>query len=274
MEQDADVERVGFIGLGNQGAPIAQRIAGAGWPLTVWARRPEAAVAFAHTATRSETVEELAGAVDLLCLCVVDDAGVQEIAERALPSMAPGGLVAILSTVRPQTCVELAALAGARRIAVIDAPVSGGGKAAADGTLTVMMGGSKSECARARTVFDSFGGLIVRLGDVGAGQRAKLVNNALLTAIMGLTQEARETGSALGLARDALDEVLAVSSGGSFGHGILRALPDLSAFANGAALLEKDVGLLRDLAASQAIAAPELLDVADAFLARCTAPHS
>jgi 3-hydroxyisobutyrate dehydrogenase len=262
------IKSVGFIGVGNQGAPIARRIAGAGWPLMLWARRPEVLGEFASVATSSESAEALASASDLLCLCVVDDAGVCELIDRTLPAMRPGSLVAILSTIHPDTCVRIADRAADRGISVIDAPVSGGAEGAAAGTMAVMMGGTDQDCARAEPVFRSFGRLIMRLGDVGAGQRAKLVNNALLAAILDVTQDARETGAALGLDPAALDAVLAASSGNSFGLQVLSRLPDLCALANGARLLRKDVGLLQALCDGSGLMSPPMIAAGTRFLDR------
>lgn len=260
--------RVGFVGLGNQGGPIARRIGMAGFPLAVWARRTEAMASFAAVAYCSDRLSDLAAACDMVCLCVVDDAGIREVAEQALDHMPEGSLLAILSTVHPETCQNLAKMGAARGIAVIDAPVSGGGSAAERGELTVMMGGASADCERARPVFDAFGGLVVRLGGIGAGQRAKLVNNALLAAILDMTQTARETGRALGLDPASLDAVIAASSGNSFGHGILRSLPGLGAFAAGAALLAKDVRLLAALADESGIDASTLLTPGTRFTTR------
>ncbi|MET0361289.1 MAG: NAD(P)-dependent oxidoreductase, partial [Sphingobium sp.] len=227
------VSRVGFIGVGNQGGPIARRIGEAGWPLTLWARRADALDPFDDVATRSDSPEALAALCDLLCICVVDHAGVTDLFDRILPAIRAGNLIAVLSTVHPDTYVSLAELANAQGVALIDAPVSGGAGGAAAGTLTVMMGGSEVDCARVLPVFRSFGELIVRLGPVGAGQRAKLLNNTLLAAILDATQDARETGVALGLDLAALDSMLAESSGNNFGLQILRSLPSLAAFVNG-----------------------------------------
>ena len=130
------------------------------------------------------------------------------------------------------------------------------------------MGGDPADCERVRPVFESFGGLIVRLGGIGAGQRAKLVNNALLTAILELTQAAREGGAALGLDTAALDAVIAVSSGRSFGHEVLRRTPDLASLAGGAALLRKDLALLRQLTEAGDVDLRGLLNAGDAFIAR------
>jgi 3-hydroxyisobutyrate dehydrogenase len=122
--------RVGYIGLGSQGAPMARRIIGAGYETTLWARRAATLEPFEGLgATFAETPAELAAASDLVCLCVVNDADVEQVIDDLLPALAPGSVIAVQSTVRPETCVALAARARERDITVIDAPVSGGAPA-------------------------------------------------------------------------------------------------------------------------------------------------
>lgn len=267
-------QRIGFVGLGNQGGPIAGRIAAAGHELTVWARRPEATAPFAAAGGRvADDVESLARASDILCVCVVDDAGVRDVAASALPVMAPGGLLLILSTVHPDTCRALAVEAAARGIDLVDAPVSGGAAAARAGTLTVMLGGSAAACDRLAPLLAGFAGLVVRLGEVGAGQTAKLVNNALMAANLALAAEAVDAGAALGLDRAALHRVIAASSGRSFAHDALARLPRLAAFAGGAALLAKDVGLLGELAGAAGVEVGRLTDNGRAFVAQVAADN-
>ncbi len=104
--------RIGFIGLGSQGGPMARRIIEAGYRTTLWARRPETLAAFADTgATVAESPAALAAASDLVCVCVVGDADVVEVADGVagvLAGLASGGVLAIHSTVHPDTCRELA----------------------------------------------------------------------------------------------------------------------------------------------------------------------
>ena len=147
---------VGFIGLGSQGAPMARRIAEAGFPLFLWARRPESLTPYADTKARiAGSVAELGAASDIVCVCVVDDAGVTEIAETLLPAMRPGSYFVIHSTINPNTCITISEGFRARGIAVVDAPVSGGGNGAAAGTLTVMAGGAAEDVEAVRPVFES-----------------------------------------------------------------------------------------------------------------------
>lgn len=235
---------VGFIGLGSQGAPIAVRMM-AGNRLTLWARRPEALAPFvdkgAHAAA---SVEELGVACDHVGVCVVNDADVVEVCDRLIPAMRPGSLLAIHSTILPETCEALAGRAAERGVLLLDAPVSGGSPAAEAGTLTVMCGGSEETFAQALPVLRTFGAKIVLLGPAGAGQRAKIVNNALLAANMGLAHSALGIAEGIGVDRAALADLIQHSSGRSFGFEVVARLPAPPAFAHGAALLFKDVGLL------------------------------
>ncbi|WP_336967767.1 NAD(P)-dependent oxidoreductase [Sphingobium aromaticiconvertens] len=245
---DNKIIRTGFIGLGSQGGPMARRMAEAGYPLTLWARRPEALEAFADTAaTHAPSIAALGAASDHVGLCVVDDAGVQAVCADLIPTMAAGSRIIIHSTVHPQTCLDLAAQASTRGIALIDAPVSGGGPGATAGTLTVMVGGDANAVADARPVFESFAGSIVHLGGVGAGQLAKLINNALMAAHMALANHALDAGSTLGIDHKPLTELVRVSSGRSYGFEVAARLPDPTAFAHGAKLLAKDVRLLGEV---------------------------
>lgn len=237
---------IGFIGLGSQGGPMAMRIAKAGLPLTVWARRAEALEAFFSAGAKAAaSVADLGAACDHVGICVVDDAGVKAICAELIQAMQPGGRIAIHSTVLPETCADLAEQAAARGLSLIDAPVSGGGPAAEAGTLTVMCGGDGATFATCKPVFETFGKLIVLLGPVGSGQRAKIVNNALMAANMGLAEAALAAGEALGCDRKALAELVNASSGRSFGFEVFARLPSPAAFAQGAPLLLKDVNLLR-----------------------------
>ena len=244
---------IGFIGLGSQGGPMARRIAEAGYPLLLWARRRESLEAHADTSARiADSIAELGAQCDLVGVCVVDDAGVGQVCDALIPAMRPGSRIAIHSTIHPDTCVALAAQAAERGIGLIDAPVSGGGSGAAAGTLTVMCGGAQADFEAAKPVFAAFGGLIVLLGGVGAGQKAKLVNNALMAANMGLAHAALASGEALGIDRAALTALVKASSGRSFGFEVFARLPQPLGPWPGAPLLRKDVGLLVDAAPGSA----------------------
>ena len=110
-----------------------------------------------------------------------------------------------------------------------------------------MVGGDPAVIAAARPIFETFGGLIVHVGDVGAGQMAKLVNNALMAAHLAIAHHGLEAAARLGMDRKALSELVKVSSGRSFGFEVYARLPNPSAFEHGAKLLAKDVRLLGEV---------------------------
>ena len=163
--------RAGFIGLGSQGAPMARKIAEAGFPLTLWARRPAALEPFAGTAAKTAgTPAELAAGSDVIGLCVRDDNDVEQVVsgeDGVLAGVAPGAIIAVHATVHPDTVRSLAARAASRGAFVVDAPVSGGQPAAAAGRLLVMTGGEEEHVERARPVFASYGDPVVYLGPLG-----------------------------------------------------------------------------------------------------------
>ena len=258
--------KVGFIGLGSQGAPMARCIAEAGYPLVLWARRPATLLPFADTsAETASSIAELGSRCEHVGVCVVDDAGTRQVCDELMTAMSPGSRIAIHSTVHPNTVVALARHAAARRIGILDAPVSGGGPAAAARTLTVMIGADEAVFAAARPIMESFAGLLVRVGDVGAGQTAKLVNNALMAAHVALAHHALNAASSLGLDRAALKEIVKVSSGRSYGFEVYAKLPSPGAFEHGAKLLAKDVRLLGEIMGDSPSFAP-FRDVAVPFL--------
>jgi 3-hydroxyisobutyrate dehydrogenase-like beta-hydroxyacid dehydrogenase len=230
---------------------MARRLIEAGHRVVLWARRPEALAPFADVSFETATsVADLGARVEHAGVCVVDDAGVHQVCEELIPAMRSGTRIAIHSTVHPDTVIDIAKQAAAREIAVIDAPVSGGGPAAAARTLTVMCGGDEKAFAAARPLFETFAGLIVRVGGVGAGQMAKLVNNALMAAHVAMAHQAIAAGTALGLDSSALKEIVKVSSGRSFGFEVYARLSNPFAFGHGAKLLLKDVRLLGEVLGS------------------------
>jgi len=283
-ERPTDAEpantNVGFIGLGSQGGPMARRIVESGIPTTLWARRPESLEQFADTsACIADSPATLGAASDLVCVCVVNDAGVEEVLtgeDGVLSGMAPGGVIAIHSTVHPDTCLRLAQEASARGIDLVDAPVSGGGPAAAAGNLLVMMGGDEAVVERIRSVVATYANPIVHLGAVGAGQVAKLLNNTLLAANMAVAAGVLDVGADLGVDRLRLADVMANGSGGSFGLTVIRGSQgDLASMVGEAgALLRKDVGLLAQLAGAVDADEGLIWEAADDALRRMRSPRS
>ena len=247
------MSRLGFIGLGYQGAPMAQRMIAAGNEVVLWARRPQSLEPFADTpAIIAPSIPALAEQVSYCAICVVDDTGVQQICDELIPAMAPGGLIVIHSTISPLLCVTLAKRAQERGLSLLDAPVSGGGGAAAEGNLTVMVGGKSDAINLARPIFDAFAGLIIHLGEVGAGQLAKLVNNNLMAANLALAHHALELAESLGLDREAVVKLIGVSSGHSFSFDVRARMQKPADFKHGSRLLSKDVALLGEAAGDSA----------------------
>ena len=264
-----EATRVGFVGLGSQGGPMARRIIEAGFPTTLWARRPESLEPFADTpAAVAGSLGELGAASDVLGVCVIDDAGVDDVLrgpDGALAGMADGAVVVVHSTVHPTTCLRLQENFPA--LHVIDAPVSGGGHKAASGELLVMAGGPAEIVNRCRPVLETFGDPVLHLGPLGSGQETKVLNNTVFAAQLALAAEVFELAAARELDPAAVAEVLAGGSGRSYAAEVVAGggydLVGLSPFAG--ELLAKDVGILVDRGAPTDSA---LVTAADAALTR------
>ncbi len=215
--------RVGFIGLGSQGTPIAERIADSGkFETVVWARREEALAPFRQgSATIADSVAELGTGLDLLATCVFDADGTREVLfgqGGAAHTMPTGAIVICHSTVSPQEITEISREAADRfGLRVLDAPVSGGAPKAAAGELVVMVGGDEATYEEAAPVIATYSNLTVHLGPVGAGQQAKLLNNAVFAAHIALAHDLFDVGRRLGLDAAALGEILRSGSGRSYG---------------------------------------------------------
>jgi 3-hydroxyisobutyrate dehydrogenase len=267
------MSRVGFIGLGSQGRPMARRIVEGGYPLTLWARRPDSVEPFGDTAaTVVGTPAEVGAASDVVGICVVADADVEDVVLRpdgVLAGMAPGGVVAVHSTIHPDTCRRLAEQAAGRGVAVVDAPVSGGGPAASQGKLLVMAGGDAEDVDRCRPVSATFGDPVVHLGPLGSGQMAKLMNNLVFTAQITVALDTFSFADRLGVDRAALAQVLAHGSGGSRVAAILSASGfDTTGMRRHAGVLRKDVGIMLDVARAAGAAEPaSIVELAQSALA-------
>ncbi|MBL7487718.1 NAD(P)-dependent oxidoreductase [Frankia sp. AgB1.9] len=256
--------KVGFIGLGSQGQPMARRIVDAGFPLTIWARRAVAVEPFADTAaTVAATPAELGAASDIVGICVVADVDVTDVLLRpdgVLAGMDAGGLLVLHSTIHPDTCRLIADAAADRGVAVIDAPVSGGAPAASVGRLSVMVGGTDEDVARARPVLETFADPLLHLGPLGSGQVAKLLNNFVFTAQVGLALDTFAFADRLGIDRALAAQVLAGGTGGSRAAGILAASGfDLAGLRGAEPLLRKDVRITLEVAAGAGTEAPATL---------------
>jgi 3-hydroxyisobutyrate dehydrogenase-like beta-hydroxyacid dehydrogenase len=212
-------KNIGFVGLGDQGAPMAERVLAAGWNLGVYARRQPVRDAFVDRgATAVATLRELGSRSDVVEVVVRDDDEVTDVllgADNILAGMRPGSVLVVHSTVHPDTCRDLASVGAGRGVAFLDAPVSGGPVRAQAGELTVMVGGDQDVFASVEPVFRSFGSLIRRVGPVGAGQLTKLINNFFAMAHEATAFDAAALMDAAGLDRAAAVDILSVSTGSS-----------------------------------------------------------
>lgn len=174
------IERVGFVGLGIMGAPMAANLIDAGYKLTVWNRTASRAEPLvAKGATLAGSAAEVASASDVTISCVSDSPDVEAVALGAggiAEGARPGSIYVDCSTISPAVAREVAAAMHERDVAMLDAPISGGDVGAKAGTLAIMVGGDPEAFERCRPIFDVLGKTIVHVGPNGAGQVVKLCN--------------------------------------------------------------------------------------------------
>ena len=262
--------RAGFVGLGSQGAGMAQRIIEQGIPTTLWARSAQSLKPFAGTAVFAADPVELGRASDVVGICVTDGAAVRDVTlgpRGVLAGMAAGAVLALHSTIGTDDCAAIADAAAATGVHVIDAPVSGGGAVAVAGRLTVYVGGADEAVARARPVLETYGDPIFHMGALGSGLQTKLLNNALNAAHFALAHDAFAIGAALGLDPAALGDALRSGSGRSFSLEVFVGLRSFTgAFADHVGpIMSKDVRLFEQ-ETGRAPNRVALLALADRFL--------
>lgn len=211
----ASLPRVGFIGLGDMGGRIARRIALAGYPLTVFDQRSAAVSDLVGAgAEPAQDVAAVALASEVVCICVVDDDQVRTVVEAMAPL--PGTTLVIHSSVLPATVNDLSARLADKDVTVVDAPVSGSRPAADDGTLTVLIGGTRQAVDALRPLLEVYCANIVHVGEIGAGQLLKIANNVMLHMNHLVAVEAARFARAHGIAESALIEAVNVSTGRSW----------------------------------------------------------
>ena len=214
--------RVGFIGLGTMGLPMALNVARSGHPLTVFdVQEAPVREAVALGATAAGTVEDLGAASDVVLVAVVDDAQVEGVllgtdGPGVFGTAAPGTVVVVHSTINPRTCRRLAALAGERGLHFLDGPISGGPMGAREGTLAIMVGGEAAALAIARPVLDTMSRRVFHLGDTGMGEVAKVANNVVLAIALEAVHEGLSLARDAGIDEEVMLEVLRTSTGDSW----------------------------------------------------------
>jgi len=211
--------KLGYIGLGNMGAPMAMRLLE--WPgeLTVFDVRAEAMTPLAEAGAKlAENVAEVATA-DIISVAVLNDEQVREVVDEIAANAEPGTVIAIHSTISPDTAVELAEQLAPQGIHIVDAPVSGGAAAAGKGELAVMVGAHREVYERVKPVFKHFASVVVHAGEPGAGTRMKLARNMLTFTSYAAAGEAMKLAAAAGLDLQALGRVVRHTDAQSGGPG-------------------------------------------------------
>lgn len=243
--------KVGFIGLGVMGRPMALHLQAAGHELQVWARRPasvEGLDAVVHA-----TPAALGAACEVVFTIITSSADVEAVALGAdglILGMAPGSVLVDCSTIAPEAARRIAAKLGERGIHMLDAPVSGGAQGAIDATLAIMAGGEAAVLERVRPLLEKLGQRIVHVGPNGAGQVAKACNQMIMVAAIQAVAEALRLATAAGVDAGKVRQALA---GGSAASRVLDVMGKRMVerdFAAGieARLHHKDFGLVLEAA--------------------------
>ena len=204
--------RIGFIGLGNMGAPMAANLVRAGHEVAGFdpvAPIPEGVTVAASAAAAAADAR-------MVITMLPDGAILRRVAAEVIPAMARGAILCDCSTVDVASARAVAADAAAMGVGMLDAPVSGGIAGAAAATLTFMVGGSEADFATAAPILAQMGRKAVHCGAVGAGQAAKICNNMILGVTMIATCEAFALADRLGLDRGKMFDVVSTSSGASW----------------------------------------------------------
>jgi 3-hydroxyisobutyrate dehydrogenase-like beta-hydroxyacid dehydrogenase len=245
--------KLGFIGLGNMGAPIAKRLVD--WPegLIVYDLRAEAMEPFVEAgAIAAQDVAEVADA-DLISIVVLNDEQVRDVVGQLAERVKPGTVIAIHSTISDTTAVELAKEYAAKDIHVIDAPVSGGAGAAEKGEMATMVGAERSVYERIKPAFKKWASMVIHAGEPGAGTRMKLARNMLTFTGYAAACEAMRLAEQAGLDVQALGRVVRHTDALTGGPGAIMVRDDMSdltpdhwlynAFTHTRGLGEKDLSL-------------------------------
>ena len=245
--------KIGFIGLGNMGAPMATNLAKAGHDVAGF----DVAGTTAEGVRVADSLEAAVAGMDAVITMLPNGSILRQVAAQAIPHMAQGTLFIDCSTVDVESAKNTAQAAEDAGIMAVDAPVSGGIGGASGGTLTFMAGGSTQAFAKAKPLFDIMGQKAVHCGDAGAGQAAKICNNMILGVTMIATCEAFALADKLGLDRQKMFDVVSTSSGYSWSMNAYCPAPGVgptSPADNGykpgfaAELMLKDLGLSQQAA--------------------------
>jgi 2-hydroxy-3-oxopropionate reductase len=215
--------KVGFIGLGIMGNPMAQNLMQAGYKLTVFNRSPEKAEGLGKEgASVASSPTEVAEKSDIVITMLPDSPDVRNVVagdSGVLRGIKEGTLLVDMSTISPVVTEELAAKVRERGASMLDAPVSGGDIGAIEGTLSIMVGGSEEDFERAKPLFEVMGKTVIHVGPSGAGQVTKAANQIVVALTIEAVSEALVLGSKGGVAPEKILEVL---SGGLAGNKVME----------------------------------------------------
>jgi len=209
---------VGVIGLGAMGVSMAKNLADAGLLNMVWNRPSSKADTFADATgvTVAADPAQLAGICDVILTCVSADEDLLNVIEQILPSITPGTIVVDTSTVSPATAKQVAARLSNVDAGFVDAPVSGGVEGARKGTLSVMAGGDSANISRTMPVLETISGSVTHMGEVGAGQATKAVNQVIIAGVAEAVCEALALSEKLNLPSERLLSVVGAGAAGSW----------------------------------------------------------
>ncbi|MGE5490396.1 MAG: NAD(P)-dependent oxidoreductase [Actinomycetota bacterium] len=260
--------KVGFIGLGVMGRPMAQHLMAAGHELAVWARRPESAAPLAaQGANLCATPAELGRRCEVVFTVITSSADVEGVAlgsNGLIEGMAPGSVLVDCSTIAPDVARRIAAALADKGIHMLDAPVSGGEQGAIDATLAIMAGGEEAALERVKPLLECLGKRIVHVGPNGAGQVAKACNQMIMVAAIEAVAEAMRLARAAGVDCGKVKEAL---SGGSAASRVLDVMGERMVkrdFSAGieARLHHKDFGIVLEAARKARVPVPLTASVA------------
>ena len=249
----AALPKIGLIGAGRMGRPILDRLRAAGHEARVLLRSLEArAAALAEGLDACDSVAETVRDADVVFCVVLNDAQVREVClgpDGAIAAMKPGAVLVQHTTSDPETARLLGLAAAERGVEVLDAALSGGPHDIAAGRLTLWIGGDAAVLDATHPVLASYAEPILFVGPLGAGQKVKLINNALFVSQVGLAVEAVRMAGALGIDEPAILAALQHGSGASRGLAVVAGGGSVAALAPRiGALMAKDVATVRNVA--------------------------
>jgi 3-hydroxyisobutyrate dehydrogenase len=208
-------EKIGFIGLGNMGHPMAKNLEKAGFLLSVYNRTVEKANDFKEKSKVSKSVKELVQDSDVIFTMLTHDDALRAVYEEVLKLNISGKLFVDMSTVSPEISIEIGKALKIKEASFIDAPVAGSTKPAADGTLIIMVGGEEKDVERATPYLEKLGKQIKHLGENGKGLAAKLSVNYFISALYQGLAETILFSDKLGIERKDMLEIINESASGS-----------------------------------------------------------